>query len=450
MDWNIQDTIVAPATAPGTAAVAIVRLAGPQAWTLAGHVFPALGATSTPRMAVFGRLETPDGVVDEALVLPFRGPRSYTGDDLVEFHLHGNDLLVSGLVRSLVSLGARPAGPGEFTRRAFLNGKLDLTRAEAVAEVIAARSERAARGAAARLAGALSDRYRGIRTRLLDLLVHLEASVDFPDEDIETLGYPRLLGDLAALQAELQGLAATYTSGRIERDGLRVGIAGRPNAGKSSLLNALLGSERAIVTPVAGTTRDYLEESLTVAGARIQIIDTAGLRETDDVVEAEGIRRARGRMAEADLLLYVVDMTCPPVSGEWEAARDLGRGTLVWVLNKADLAEGPFPEPPGGPVFRLSARTGAGVDALLGWLGSAAAGSDGDQGFRVATARQARLLEQSAASLAAARDALTSGISPDLVVQDLRDAVRTVGELTGEIANDEVLGSIFSTFCVGK
>ncbi len=442
------DTIVAPATAAGAAAVAIVRLSGREAWTLAGCLFPRLTSSSQPRYALFGELRTDDGVRDEVLVLPFRGPHSYTGEDLVELHLHGNDVLVQAVVRALTRLGARPADPGEFTRRAFLNGKMDLSRAEAVAEIIAARSERSARGAAARLAGSLSERYQGIRRELLELLVHLEATIDFPDEDIETLGYPSLLRDLGRLRDELAVLEQTYRDGKIERDGLRIAIAGKPNAGKSSLMNCLLGSDRAIVTAIPGTTRDYLEESLSLRGANLQLYDTAGLRITDDVVEAEGIRRAREKVAEADLLLYVVDANDPLDAAELSTARELCSGLVVWIVNKTDTTQArPVP---GDPSFYLSARSGEGVPALVEYLAGIIGKDDGDAGARVASGRQARLLTRCVESLNRVMVSMQESVAPELVVEDMREAIDAVGELTGEVVNDEVLGEIFSRFCIGK
>jgi tRNA modification GTPase len=444
-----QDTIVAPATAPGRAAVAIVRLSGTKAWDFASLIFPALTATAVPRMALVGTLRTAEELVDEVLALPFRGPRSYTGEDLVEFHLHGNDLLVSGVIRALTQAGARPAEPGEFTRRAYLNGKLDLARAEAVAELIDARSRHAAQGAAARLAGSLSERYKGIRQALLELLCHLEATIDFPDEDIETLGYPRLEADIRHILADLQRLADTFEQGRLDGDGLRVGIAGRPNAGKSSLMNALLGTDRAIVTELAGTTRDYLEEPMSLAGSVIQLLDTAGLREALDRVEAEGIRRARSRLRESNLLLYVVDAARPLELDELTEARALTDGEVLLVVNKVDLGKAPK-GPLDMPTFPVSALTGEGLPALLSYIAAKAQGSDQDFGFRVASARQARLIVRSMEALRAVSVALNQQRPPELAVADLREAVAAVGELTGDIVNDEVLGEIFSRFCVGK
>lgn len=448
MPTSPTDTIVAPATAPGAAAVAVVRLSGDRAWEIAQRFVPSLAADAPPRVAHFGALRTPQGVVDQVLVLPFRAPRSYTGEDVVELHLHGNDLIVAGVVQAAVAAGARPAGPGEFTQRAFLHGKLDLNQAEAVAELIAAKSAAAGQGAAARLRGSLSSRYAAVRRRLLEALVHLEATIDFPDEDIETLGYPRLLADLAALEADLTAMAATFGHGRIEREGLRVALAGRPNAGKSSLLNALLGVERAIVTPVAGTTRDYLEESMAVAGAALQLYDLAGLRETLDPIEAEGIRRAKAKVAEADVVLYVIDGPQGLSRAEQAEAEALGGDRLVWVVNKIDLA--PDAPAPGSPAFRVSATTGAGIPALTAHLALRAAGTDTDVGSRVVSARQQRLLSRCLAGIATASKGLRDGTPPELVVEDLKEAVHAVGELTGDVVNDEVLGEIFSRFCIGK
>ena len=449
IDLAAQDTIVAPATAPGVSAVAIVRLTGPDAWTFANKVFPRLIAGSVPRQALFGRMKTPDDLEDEILVLPFRGPHSYTGEDLVEFHLHGNDLLVAGLTRALTGFGARPAQPGEFTQRAFLNGKLDLARAEAVAELIEAKSDVAARGAAARLAGELSTRYRHIREQLLDLLVHLESTIDFPDEDIETLGYPRLLADLDSLLGELAALQSTFQQGRVERDGLRVAIAGRPNAGKSSLMNKLLGIERAIVTPIPGTTRDYLEEHVVLAGAAVRLYDTAGLRDSEDVIEREGIRRTREQIRSADLLIYVIDGSDPGDLTEARATAAECPGVTCWVINKSDLGVDPSLQL-GHPTFHISAQTGEGIPSLLEYVTRHIGATDLDAGVRVASARQVRLIDRCQASLAEVRRGLESGVSPELASADLRDAIDAVGELTGEIVNDELLGEIFSRFCIGK
>lgn len=448
MPSSPQDTIVAPATAPGAAAVAVVRLSGAAAWSIAQQLVPSFAATAAARRAHFGRLQTPTGVRDEVLVLPFRAPKSYTGEDTVELHLHGSDVLVAEVVRAAVALGARPATAGEFTQRAFLNGKLDLNQAEAVAELIAAKSTQASQGAAARLAGSLSSRYGHIRRELLEALVHLEATIDFPDEDIDTLGYPQLTADLKALQEELGKLAATFTQGRIEREGLRVALAGRPNAGKSSLMNALLGVDRAIVTPVPGTTRDYLEESMAVAGSAMQLFDLAGLRATVDPIEAEGIRRAKEKLGEADVVLYIVDAIRGVEPGERAEAEALGAGRLVWVLNKSDLApDAALPDEPG---FRVSAVTGQGLPELLVFLATAAGTSDADVGARVVSARQQRLIGRCLASIEKTLAGMAEGRAPELLVEDLKDAVHAAGELTGDIVNDEVLGEIFARFCIGK
>lgn len=448
MPANPHDTIVAPATAPGAAAVAVVRLSGAAAWHIAERLVPSFSAAAPARRVHFGRLETPAGARDEVLVVPFRAPKSYTGEDVVELHLHGNDLLVAEVTRAAVALGARPATPGEFTQRAFLHGKLDLNQAEAVAELIAAKSVHASQGAASRLAGSLSSRYGHIRGRLLETLVHLEATIDFPDEDIETLGYPQLTRDLTALRDEFGALARTFAHGRIEREGLRVALAGRPNAGKSSLMNALLGVERAIVTPVPGTTRDYLEESMAVAGAALQLFDLAGLRATHDPVEAEGIRRAKEKLAEADVVLYVVDAVRGLEPGEAAEAELLAGSRLVWVLNKCDLA--PHVDEPGIPCFKVSAVTQMGLPSLLGYLATMAGQTDADVGVRVVSARQQRLIGRCLASVETTLAGLAERRPPELLVEDLKEAVHAAGELTGDIVNDEVLGEIFARFCIGK
>lgn len=440
------DTIVAIATAPGSAGIGVVRLSGPRARDIARAI---TGRGLRPRHAHYVRFRDGDGaVLDDGIALLFAAPASYTGEDVVELQAHGSPAVLHALVARCVDLGTRPARPGEFSERAFLNGRLDLAQAEAVADLIAAADLRAARAARRSLDGAFSRRVEAIAEELLALRVHVEAMIDFVDEPIETLGAGEVRAGFERVSAALDALLADADRGRRLRDGLHAVIVGPPNAGKSSLLNALAGTERAIVTDIAGTTRDLLQETVRVDGVELTLVDTAGLREGGDVVEREGMRRARMELERADLAMVVLDARDPA------AGRAVVGGAVdavprrIWLYNKSDLAGAQAPGEHGGdPALSLSVRTGEGLPALRAWLVDAAGGVS--EGAFSARARHVDALRRAAAELGGAREAL-AGEMLDLAAEALRHAHDALGEITGRVRPDDLLGHIFATFCIGK
>jgi tRNA modification GTPase len=433
-------TIFALATPPGRGAIAIIRLSGP----LTRLALEALGATALkPRMAHLRRLLTASGeVFDEALCLWFPAPASFTGDDCAELHLHGGPAVVAACVEALIAQGLEPAAPGAFSRRAFENGRLDLTQAEAIADLVDAEGEAQRRQALGQLGGALAERYAGFRRDLLAALALLEAEIDFPDEDTPDAVIDRVAPMLAALADDLTRALGDAERGRQVREGYRIALIGDANAGKSTLFNALSGADRAIVTPVAGTTRDVLEAALVIDGYAVTLIDTAGLRATDDAIEAEGVRRAEAQARSADLRLWVC---APGLAGD--AVADLVRAGDLVVANKADL--GPVSAPEGHAVVTTSVFSHGGLDALRAWL-SARLGADlGGADFPVVTRRRHRLrLERALENVRAGAAALAMG--PELAAEDLRRAARDLAEVTGEVGVEDILGEVFSTFCIGK
>ncbi|MBB6600544.1 tRNA uridine-5-carboxymethylaminomethyl(34) synthesis GTPase MnmE [Luteimonas sp. MC1825] len=441
------DTIVAVATASGAGGIGIVRLSGPAATAIAATV---CGRTLRPRHAHHARFHDAAGeVLDDGIALLFPGPASYTGEDVAELQAHGNPALLQALVARCCALGARMARPGEFTERAFLNGRLDLAQAEAVADLINAGDMLAARGARRALDGAFSRRVEALADALVTIRVHAEAAIDFADEPLDTLGGDLLAARLAGARAALAALLAATERGRRLRDGLHAVIVGPPNAGKSSLLNALAGSERAIVTDVAGTTRDLLRESLRVDGAELILVDTAGLREGGDAIEREGMRRARDELARAGLAVVVLDARDPDAGRAALDAALAGVPEILWLHNKADLLPADAP-PPAAGVLRVSARSGAGLEALHARLRTAVLGEPAaGEGEFTARARHVEALGRAAGHLEAAADAL-AGEALDLAAEALRVAHGALGEVTGQVGADELLGHIFSRFCIGK
>ena len=444
------DTIAAIATASGAGAIGIVRVSGPQARAIAQALS---GKRLRPRTMRLCALRDAGGrLLDQALVLLFAGPHSATGEDVLELHAHGSPVVLNLLLARSLELGARAARPGEFTERAFLNGKLDLVQAEAVADLIASDSAAAARAASRSFEGDFSREVR----KLLDALVHLrawlEAALDFPEEEIDFLSAPQLTADLAALQAQLAELLAAARRGVVLRDGLHVVIVGRPNTGKSSLLNALAQSDRAIVTAIPGTTRDLLREGINVDGIVLTLVDTAGLRESGDLVEREGMRRARAELARADVAILVTD------SGH--AAADMAlledcaeAAARLIVHNKIDVSgESARVERAAGNEIHMyiSAQRGDGLADLRTELARLGGRGDGAQGAFSARARHVDALERVADHLRAADTALRLDHAGELAAEELRQAQRALGEITGDYTTDDLLGAIFSTFCIGK
>lgn len=439
------DTIAAIATAPGAGGVGIVRLSGPAASSIAQAI---CARELRARHAHHVRFRDGEGaVLDDGLALAFPGPASYTGEDVVELQAHGSPVVLQQLLARCRTLGARLARPGEFSERAFLNGRLDLAQAEAVADLIAAGDERAARAARRALDGVFSERCEALAAELLHLRVYVEAMIDFSDEPIDTLGGDEVARRIDALADTLAQLLVEAEQGRRLRDGLHVVIVGPPNAGKSSLLNALAGVERAIVTDIAGTTRDLLHETLRIGGVELTLVDTAGLRSEGDAIEREGMRRARAELQRADLALVVLD-GCDAVTG-WAQVEDAITGVAdrIVVHNKADLQDAPTR---AGDALQVSARTGFGLDALRDAL-QARLGGDTLAGEGAFTARQRHVeaLRDAADAVDAARGTLAAQ-HLELAAESLRIAHDAIGAITGAILPDDLLGHIFSSFCIGK
>jgi tRNA modification GTPase len=448
----MRDTIFAPATAAGRAAIAVVRLSGPGT---AAAVEALIGRLPAPRRAAHARLRDPvsGAVLDDGLVLWFPAPASYTGEDCAELQIHGGTAVSGAVFEALLGLGLRLAEPGEFTRRAFENQKLDLTQAEAVADLIDAETQAQRRLALDQLAGGLSAQYGQWRTDLLGVLALLEAGIDFPDEDLPEALAEQARGPLLKLIGDLDHALKDGRRGERIREGFRVAVIGAPNAGKSSLLNALAGREAAIVTATAGTTRDVIEIPLMVAGYRVLLADTAGVRAAVDAIEAEGVRRARAWADSAALRLWVVDGSLS--DGDWALARDLAQPGDLCVINKSDLQPGEdgadaeaWAQAVGLEVCRVSLFAGGDL-AVAAWLERAVVAAL--SGADMPAATRLRHIE----GLSVARDGLRRaeaalGLGAELAAEDVRMAARALERITGRIGTEEVLGQVFASFCIGK
>jgi len=442
------DTIAAIATGAGAAGVGAVRVSG----SLAPQIARAfLGREPTPRHAHFTAFRDAQGdLIDRGILLYFPGPASYTGEHVLELQGHGSPVLLDALLRRCIALGARLARPGEFTERAFLNGKLDLAQAEAVADVVAATSEAGARAALRSMEGVFSARVDDLLAELIALRVHIEAAIDFPEEEIDFLADPVIGEQLMALRAHLDALLVETRRGVRLNDGISVAIVGRPNAGKSSLLNALAGQERAIVTDIPGTTRDVLRESVLIDGATLELADTAGLRDSDDVVEREGIRRARAQLERCDVALLVTDETHADADLAFFEGAPMHATRLV-VINKIDLshADARSERRDGHDTLWLSAKTGEGLNTLRDMLRQLATAGAGDGAFS-ARRRHVIALEAVRDHLTRTDAALRDSRAGELAAEELRRAQHALGEITGAYSSDDLLGAIFGSFCIGK
>jgi tRNA modification GTPase len=446
----VSDTIVAAATPPGRGGIAIVRVSGPSTPPIGASL---LGTLPPPRIATSARFLAGDGsAIDHGLALYFPAPHSYTGEHVLELHGHGGPVLIEAMIRRLLELGARRAQPGEFTLRAYLNAKLDLAQAEAVADLIDAASDAAARAALRSLEGEFSSRVLALSQTLGELRVQVEAAIDFSDEEIDVLSDQALRARFAEATAQLAALRTASRQGRLLTEGMTIVIAGRPNAGKSSVLNRLAGHDAAIVTATPGTTRDLLRERIVLDGMPLHVLDTAGLRSAGDAIEAEGIRRARAAMGRADRILFVIDAAADPQAMAYldERAALPPEVPVTVVLNKIDLAPGAIEPAGASAVIQLSALTGQGFGALAAHLKACMGFEPGATGVLSARARHLEALSQVETCLSAAARQLAARNAPELVAEELRRAQQSLGEIVGQESSDALLGRIFASFCIGK
>ncbi|HET6675282.1 MAG TPA: tRNA uridine-5-carboxymethylaminomethyl(34) synthesis GTPase MnmE [Nitrospiraceae bacterium] len=478
MSGGLDDTICAVATPPGEGGVGILRLSGADAIEIAGRlanlrcrkslasvrshtlyladlaVRAGHSGAASAAQAVHPRAQT----FDEALVVVMRGPRSFTGEDVVEFHCHGGPLILHTLCEAIVAAGGRLAEPGEFTKRAFLNGRMDLAQAEAVLDTIRAKTAGSLRIAEAQRRGLLSHEIEGIRNELIGALAHVEAGLDFAEEDIAFVRRDELIAMLERANQRVSALLETAQEGRIWREGAAVAIVGRPNVGKSSLMNALARTDRAIVTAVPGTTRDVLDEWLHINGMPVRLLDTAGIRDTEDPIEQEGIRRTGRAIEEADLVIALIDQSAALEEADRTLVTRLCEKKHIVVLNKSDLPSGLQPDLWFGAYFasgsplRISAATGAGLDELRALIRAklASGGLEAGDGLCVTHLRHSVSLQGAREALLQARAALQNDLTGEFVAADLRRAADALGEITGAISTDDILDRIFSEFCIGK
>jgi tRNA modification GTPase len=451
------DTIAAIATPPGDGAIAIIRLSGPEALLIGDRVFR--GNTSLLAAPGFtahlGHIVHPAGThLDQAIATVYRAPHSYTGEDAVEISCHGGGFLTAGVLESLLAAGARAAGPGEFTRRAFINGKLDLTQAEAVADLIASRSERARRISIEQLQGKFGEHVRQLRRQLIELCSLMELQLDFSEEGIELVSNEEIKKKIECVTVSVDGMLTSYETGKLIREGISVALVGPPNVGKSSIFNALLKHDRAIVTHIPGTTRDTIEESIVLDGITFRLTDTAGVRESADIVESKGIDRSLKAISSADMILLVQDddvVDAALIPGIMEVSKP---GRVIIVRNKSDLLPHVPPDRPGStpPVIHVSARTEYGMDGLRSLLlRSAGAGTGSSDGGQIVTRERHRAaLQTTTERLTGALSAVQSGTSTEFIALDVRTAADALGAITGEVTTEEILNTIFSSFCVGK
>ena len=458
------DIIAAIATGHSPTAIGIVRVSGQGCFACCDRVFRAFNGSpfsqQTPRNMVFGEMLDAQGrVIDQGLAVRFPGPRSYTGEDSAEFHCHGSPVVLRELLGALFAAGARQARAGEFTKRAFLNGRLDLTQAEAVIDLIDAETASAARNAAAQLDGGLRRVLEPIQDALLDVTSRFYAVVDYPDEDIEDIRPEQVAQALDSSAAALDRLLATCQRGKVLKSGVRTAIVGRPNAGKSSLLNALAGFDRAIVTDIPGTTRDTVEESVLCGGVLLRLTDTAGIRDTEDTVEQLGVERSRKALEAADLVLAVVDGSVPPTAEDLAVLRLAAKAPRwIAVFSKCDLWDtkarsvgviGQVGTPAAS--VSLSAVTGQGLDRLEAAVAALfPAGEAPDSGSLLTDQRQEEAARRARDAVRRAKEALDAGLTPDAILTDAEEALDALGELTGRTAKEEIVSRIFSRFCVGK
>ena len=448
----MREPIVAIATPYGEGAIGIIRLSGKNVLDIVKKFFKTKGQIK-PRYAHFGKLYDEEGEeLDEGILIYYKAPNSYTGEDLVELNLHGNPRILKRALEVFLKAGVRLAEPGEFTKRAFLNGKLDLTQAEAVAELISAKTELARKVALKQLQGELSRYIRPLRESLLELLAYIEADIEFDEEDIPTLTKEQVLEMVERVTKGIKELLKTAKTGKFIREGIKLAIVGRPNVGKSSLFNALLKEERAIVTDIAGTTRDYIEETLQIREIPVKLIDTAGIRETEDVVEKIGVERSKQKIEEADLILFVVDASSKITDKDLKIYEEIKNKEHIIVANKIDLGiKADLEIFKGKSIIKVSALKGEGLENLSEEI-LKKIGLQLDESVNIyVSVRHETLLKKAKEVLEKFKEEYKiREISPEIAMLDLREAADYLGEILGEITTEDVLGKIFSTFCIGK
>lgn len=457
-----EDTISAVITALGEGAVGIVRISGADALATAEKIFKSRSGKKLSEYQhhtlVYGHVTDADGtMVDEVLCVYMQAPHSYTAEDVVEIQSHGGIQSLKKILALTYQNGARPAEAGEFTKRAFLNGRIDLTQAEAVMDIIRSRSEASLKLAVRQQNGQLAQELRKLRSKMLDVVINLEAVIDYPEEDIEDVTFDTVAGSIATTAAGIENLLAHAHTGKILREGLRTAIVGRPNVGKSSLLNALLKEERAIVSEYAGTTRDVIEEQLLLDGVPLVLADTAGIRKTEDYVEQIGVEKSRRLLQDAELVICVVDGSEGLTAEDEEILQAASEKPCVIIVNKSDLEIDTtlqqLQERFGiDKVMPLSARTNEGIDRFAAWLKNYVYGSEGtlSDGVYVQNARHEELLRQALQSLQDAQRAAQERLPYDCIVIDVRNAIDLLGEITGDTVQDEIINEIFARFCIGK
>lgn len=444
------DTITAIATPPGRGGIGVVRISGPATRDISRAI---VGSLPKPRYATFTDFHDEDGeAIDSGLALFFEGPKSFTGEDVLELHGHGGPVVMDMLLDRIVALGARLARPGEFSERAFLNDKIDLSQAEAIADLIDSVSQQAAKGALRSMQGAFSERIASVSELIVNLRMYVEAAIDFPEEEIDFLEDDRVMASLRDIEHQLEAIGRDAQQGALLREGFSLAIVGRPNAGKSSIMNALTGRDSSIVTTVPGTTRDVVREDISIDGIPVSLIDTAGIRVSEDEVEVEGIKRAVGEAERADQVLVVIDLS--EHRSDWQrTAEEVTTslpvdGNFTVVLNKVDLASNVEVDP--SAVLSVSALTGQGIEVLRRRLAELAGRTGSGEGLFIARRRHLDALARAAAFVAEGRAQLEINRAGELLAEELKHAHEALCEITGEFTSDDLLGKIFSSFCIGK
>ncbi|MGI6205028.1 MAG: tRNA uridine-5-carboxymethylaminomethyl(34) synthesis GTPase MnmE [Anaerovoracaceae bacterium] len=458
------DTIAAVATAAGEAGIGVIRISGPDSLAILEKVFQYKSGKKLkdpePRKMIYGYISDGRRIIDEAMVVYMKAPHTYTGEDVVEIQCHGSPVTLRQILSLVFERGAGPAERGEFTKRAFLNGRIDLSQAEAVIDVVRARSQAGSEAAVSQLSGRLSSEVSKIRHEMADLVSEIAVRIEYPDEDLEEMKNSDIIEEIDRIYGEIKAMADTASTGRVFRDGCRIALAGRPNTGKSSLMNALLREERAIVTDIPGTTRDTIEEYADLGGIPVKIVDTAGIRESGDEIEKIGIGRSRDAIDASDIVILMLDSSGTLRDEDREVIPMVEGRRLIVALNKSDLPQVLDPAgilhetglPEDTPVVEISAVNGEGIQDLIEEIKKIVFGGgiSMEQDIMVADARHEELMKESMKSLSDAKNMLSRGEALDFTESDIRSAWMTLGEITGESVNDDIVNEIFSRFCLGK